>query len=234
MGVSIENAAFTWRADVLRQIPAACRFLSCEPLLGTLFPGDRRTHPSLRYLDRPIADRPGGATDRHEAKDDPLSQYGLTRRPDRGGTRPVDTRESGSARRAPLDLTRIDWVIIGGESGPRGKARPTHPDWVREIRDAVLAQGREDTPQQYAPWTRPALHFKQWGSWTPDPNGIDPNAVWVKPDGTRVTSFQADVYDIDLTHAVRMRYAGPRPGDGGKYLDGVDWCEFPEPEMVAA
>ncbi len=32
-----------------------------------------------------------------------------------------------------LDLTGIDWVIVGGESGP--KARPMHPQWVRDIRD---------------------------------------------------------------------------------------------------
>ena len=32
-----------------------------------------------------------------------------------------------------LDLRGISWVIVGGESGPR--ARPIHPEWVREIRD---------------------------------------------------------------------------------------------------
>jgi protein gp37 len=37
-----------------------------------------------------------------------------------------------------LDLRGIDWVIIGGESGPG--ARPVHPDWVREIRDQCLEQ----------------------------------------------------------------------------------------------
>jgi protein gp37 len=36
LGVSVENAAFTHRVDELRQIPAAVRFLSCEPLLGPL------------------------------------------------------------------------------------------------------------------------------------------------------------------------------------------------------
>ena len=32
-----------------------------------------------------------------------------------------------------LDLTGIDWLVVGGESGP--KARPMHPQWVRDIRD---------------------------------------------------------------------------------------------------
>jgi protein gp37 len=35
-GVSIESNAWVWRADVLREIPASVRFLSCEPLLGPL------------------------------------------------------------------------------------------------------------------------------------------------------------------------------------------------------
>jgi len=36
IGVSIENDSMTRRADVLRTLPAAIRFLSCEPLLGPL------------------------------------------------------------------------------------------------------------------------------------------------------------------------------------------------------
>lgn len=80
LGVSIENARHTWRADVLREIPAAVRFISAEPLLGSLFEraNDRRTEsPSadeIRYV------------------------------------------------RSPLDLTCIDWIIVGGESGPRARA----------------------------------------------------------------------------------------------------------------
>ena len=48
---------------------------------------------------------------------------------------------------------RIDWVIAGGESGP--KARPTHPQWVRDVRDACAAN---DVP----------FFFKQWGEWAHD------------------------------------------------------------------
>lgn len=47
-----------------------------------------------------------------------------------------------------LDLSEIDWVIAGGESGPG--ARPMDANWVREIRDICLANGV-------------AFHFKQWG-----------------------------------------------------------------------
>ena len=47
-----------------------------------------------------------------------------------------------------LDLRDIDWVIVGGESGPN--ARPMDPGWVREIRDQCIGAGV-------------AFFFKQWG-----------------------------------------------------------------------
>jgi protein gp37 len=48
IGVSIENSYFNWRADVLRKIPAHVRFISAEPLLGSLFEdGPRRATLNL-------------------------------------------------------------------------------------------------------------------------------------------------------------------------------------------
>jgi len=85
MGVTIENDDFVGRADDLRQVNSAVRFLSLEPLLGPV--------PSL-------------------------------------------------------ELEGIDWVIVGGESGPR--ARPIKKEWVLEIRELCEAQGV-------------AFFFKQWG-----------------------------------------------------------------------
>jgi protein gp37 len=38
-----------------------------------------------------------------------------------------------------LDLTGIDWVIVGGESGPGH--RPLELDWVRDVRDRCVALG---------------------------------------------------------------------------------------------
>lgn len=55
-----------------------------------------------------------------------------------------------------LDLAGIDWVIVGGESGPR--ARPIDPEWVREVRDQCLAKGV-------------AFFFKQWGGIRPKSGG---------------------------------------------------------------
>jgi protein gp37 len=93
MGVSIENRRFVHRADVLREVPAAIRFISAEPLLG------------------------------------PLEQ---------------------------LDLTGIDWLIAGGESGPGH--RRIDAAWVRALRDQCL---HEDV----------AFFFKQWGGPRPKSNG---------------------------------------------------------------
>ncbi len=47
-----------------------------------------------------------------------------------------------------IQLSGIDWVIVGGESGPG--ARPMQPNWVREIRDNCLQH-------------RVPFFFKQWG-----------------------------------------------------------------------
>lgn len=85
MGVSVENNAYAWRADCLRRVPAAVRFLSLEPLLGPI---------------------------------------------------------------PALNLDKIDWVIVGGESGPG--CRPMDPDWVRTIRDQCI---NRSVP----------FFFKQWG-----------------------------------------------------------------------
>ncbi|MEV7683246.1 phage Gp37/Gp68 family protein [Streptomyces sp. NPDC088341] len=93
MGVSVETENELARIDDLRHVPAAVRFLSCEPLLGPL---------------------------------------------------------------AGLDLEGIQWVIAGGESGPRH--RPLDEAWVTEIRDTCQDVGV-------------AFFFKQWGGRTPKAGG---------------------------------------------------------------
>jgi len=84
-GVTIENNRWTARADALRRVPAAVRFISAEPLLGPL---------------------------------------------------------------PALDLAGIDWLIAGGESGPRH--RLADPAWFLDLRDRCQAAGV-------------AFFFKQWG-----------------------------------------------------------------------
>lgn len=93
IGTSVENQDARGRIADLAQVPAAVRFLSCEPLIGAL--------------------------------------------PD-------------------LKLDDIDWVIVGGESGPR--ARPIAAEWVVDIRDQCV--------QASVPF-----FFKQWGGRTPKAGG---------------------------------------------------------------
>ena len=93
MGVSIEQPKVLNRVVDLREVPAAVRFLSCEPLIAAL--------------------------------------------PD-------------------LDLTGIDWVIAGGESGAHH--RPMDSSWVENIRDQCT---QAEVP----------FFFKQWGGRTPKQNG---------------------------------------------------------------
>ncbi|WKZ83780.1 MAG: phage Gp37/Gp68 family protein [Acidimicrobiia bacterium] len=55
-----------------------------------------------------------------------------------------------------LDLEGIDWVIVGGESGPQ--ARPMREQWALDIRDQCAAA---EVP----------FFFKQWGGRTPKAGG---------------------------------------------------------------
>ena len=85
MGVSVEDRDHTFRIDHLRRTGANVKFLSLEPLLGSV---------------------------------------------------------------SSLRLEAIDWVIVGGESGPR--SRPMEQSWVIDIRN----QCQE---------TEVPFFFKQWG-----------------------------------------------------------------------
>jgi protein gp37 len=63
-----------------------------------------------------------------------------------------DVCNSGSIPPKPA----IDWVIVGAESGP--VLRPTHPDWVRSLRDQCI--------EAHVPF-----FFKQWGGRTAKSGG---------------------------------------------------------------
>lgn len=85
LGTSVEGPDVLWRVDQLRTISAAIRFISFEPLIGSV---------------------------------------------------------------AGVDLSGIDWAIVGGESGPR--ARPMLEQWVDGIEAACQESGT-------------TFFFKQWG-----------------------------------------------------------------------
>lgn len=109
---------------------------------------------------------------------------------------------------------RLDWVIVGGESGPG--ARPMHPEWTRSLRDQCAAAGV------------PFL-FKQWGAWAPGevagPNSrpIDAATWW---DGRwlyeRVGAAREDEHVDDEPDLFRV---GKKRA--GRLLDGVEHNGFP-------
>lgn len=120
-----------------------------------------------------------------------------------------------------LDLTGIDWVIVGGESGPG--ARPMHPQWVRDIRDRCVEAGV-------------AFFFKQWGAWG---SGADPYD-WthrVELDGAYWPQPTNDAYDFVHALGLDPFVLGSDTGwhgmsnlgkkATGRELDGRTWDEMP-------
>ncbi|MEM9668644.1 MAG: DUF5131 family protein [Pseudomonadota bacterium] len=90
LGTSVENSKVISRIDDLRNVPAAIRFISFEPLIGSV---------------------------------------GI------------------------INLSNIDWAIVGGESGH--SARPIKTEWI----DEIYQQCRD---------AKTAFFFKQWGTWGAD------------------------------------------------------------------
>jgi protein gp37 len=105
----------------------------------------------------------------------------------------------------PIDLSpwigaadrTIDWVIAGGESGP--KARPMNPDWARGLRDQCHEAGI-------------AFLFKQWGNWRP----IDPASL---------NGFTSKT--VFLTSGNQITIANMGKKAAGRTLDGTTWDQVP-------
>jgi len=108
----------------------------------------------------------------------------------------------------------IDWVIAGGESGP--KARPMHPDWVRGLRDQCQAAG---VP----------FFFKQWGEWVDEFHPACHDANGFVGSFKQSEAFVELVRDdagkaIDFRGLYMMRVGKDR---AGRTLDGRERSEFP-------
>ncbi len=108
-------------------------------------------------------------------------------------------------------LRDLDWVIVGGESGPG--ARPMHPDWARSLRDQCAAAGV-------------AFHFKQWGEWFPGEldNPSDGSGWIAYPDTDH--DPEADKWLGRWKYADGMLRVGKKRA--GRLLDGRTYDGFPE------
>lgn len=195
LGTTVENQAEADRRIAhLLNVPAAKRFLSCEPLLGPVRLDDITVRkPDIIYqLD---------------------ALRGEHYLPGCGSV------SSQTFRGKP----RIDWVIAGGESGP--KARPSHPDWLRSLRDQCSA-------------ARVPFFFKQWGEWAPThpdwprASGIalaNDNTAYAPadlayPDGAR--RGEAIRSNHDRAHLTSMYRPGKKAA--GAHLDGREHREVPD------
>lgn len=89
-----------------------------------------------------------------------------------------------------INLTGMDWVICGGESGSR--ARRPDPDWMRRIRDDCAANAIP-------------LWFKAWGHWQHNP-------LWDQARGKTIKARRDDLLQrgLELTDDEQ----------GGATLDG--------------
>lgn len=108
-------------------------------------------------------------------------------------------RDEGASQNHLGGLRLLDWVIVGGESGPG--ARPMHPDWARSIRDQCQEAGV-------------AFHFKQWGAWSP---GDGPRFI---PNGTTRVRVGPPGEGGVSCYRVGKKAAG-------RELDGRTWDEMP-------
>lgn len=201
LGVSVEDQArANERIPALLQTPAAKRFLSCEPLLGPV---------NLRLLelgDEIYLDAISGA---HHATSSPMHLTDV-----------LANMQSGADPfpALPPILPGIDWVIAGGESGPR--ARPAHPDWFRSLRDQCAA-------------SKVPFFFKQWGEYVAGyltgsrhtmllqpANGPESGIVLGAPPHS---PSYVHVWD-EATGLVSARVG---KGKSGRTLDGREHNEFP-------
>ncbi|WP_138423692.1 DUF5131 family protein [Maritimibacter alexandrii] len=194
LGVSVEDQT---RADEripdLLATPAAVRWISAEPLLGsvdlTALCNGHHFTDALRGL---------------EYHDDPDGVPHYRAIPPSGSPR-LGERAS-----------RLDWVVVGGESGPN--ARPMHPDWARSLRDQCQAAGV-------------AYFFKQWGAWmaTLDRDRDDPDWRHDYPKVAPAPRFR--FLNLEGGHGFHgervhvMRNVGK--ARAGRLLDGREWNEVP-------
>jgi protein gp37 len=124
-------------------------------------------------------------------------------------------REDCKGNRLPP--RRIDWVIVGGETGPH--ARPMHPDWVRSIRNQCKA-------------ARIPFFFKSWGEWKSAkgiPCGVP--VKWEFEDGrpaelSHLRSHKKPLRGYVFSDLYQVIRVGKKRS--GRLLDGVLHNQFPK------
>jgi protein gp37 len=135
-------------------------------------------------------------------------------------------------------LECLDWVVVGGESGP--KARPMHPDWAKSLRDQCAAAGVPFLFKQWGtfgtgfqrgdgtPVFRQFASFEQWVAKAPTwVNGgicIDRHGRELKNGADMARARDEGDFPVTIMHKV-----GPKAA--GRLLDGVQHDGYPSGEQ---
>lgn len=178
--------------------PATLRWLSMEPLLGPVNLGP--------WLDRCPRSQRSDQRWAHSWKfdgDDPyiICHFCGERR---------DAHSGAVVGRRCTDPAPLDWVIVGGESGPN--ARPMNPAWARYLRNQCAGS--------HVPFL-----FKQWGEWVPlrnvetQPLNVDRMGWWI-PEGFAP-------HQVGAIHQGQPLMYRTGKARAGRLLDGQQHDGFP-------
>jgi protein gp37 len=182
LGTTVENQTeANRRIPHLLAVPAKVRFLSCEPLLGPIDFDEIPASSDGSFP--PLFNSLAGYCRKHFPK-----------------------MRCGCDKQQPS----IDWVIAGGESGP--KARPSHLDWFRSLRDQCVDA---DVP----------FFFKQMGEWAPYDLDSGGQQDWMILDQTgNIDIPDYRTPDVDAGECA-IRRIGKKAA--GRSLDGALWDQVP-------
>lgn len=209
IGTTVEDQA---RADL--NVPALLRasvdlwrantrplflFLSCEPLIGPV--------------------------DLTSFKDYPESEYHVDALRGRVWMHPENNRIPGTSHiengRDYVDLCHsVHWVITGGETDQgEHEARPSHPDWIRSLRDQCAAAGIP-------------FHFKQWGEYVPQLGSVSLNDNpeisryhWMEWTGEGWEHWPNPMWCDEMDPKHSMIRVGKRKT--GRFLDSIEHTARP-------
>ena len=152
---------------------------------------------------------------------------------------------SGEPLLGPIDMTpafndgsmcledpvnTLDWVIIGGESGP--KARPMHPDWARAIRDQCQEANVPFFFKQWGEWftawinmttNKPVFKmFESFLRWT-QKDWVHKGDSCISLDG-KVCKCGGDMKDATYPVAIMQKVGKKKVGS---FIDGKEYKQFP-------
>jgi protein gp37 len=126
----------------------------------------------------------------------------------------------------------IHWVITEGESGRR--AKPSHPDWFRDIRDRCLTHGVRYHHKQNGEWEPIGPLYEQPGD-CGEADDARMNAVTLETEGRRIVQLERDGTIADGHQPADPRtWLMARVGvkRAGRLLDGRLWDEIADDPIV--